>query len=297
MPPKKSNNSKKKAEDDDDKFLEEQMATQAAQAAKLAAEKHASDARTAEKQQKQAEADKAQRLAKAKAAQDLPPIFVDDVVKRVVEISHNCNLSAVSSTRQGNHMNDMCWIAYVINNFLSLAVESNRFVSMRTILHPHGERVLSFEVHDDRQPNEQHSWNVITTQTGVYAIDVTLEQFIPAGRYGYRRDIREDEGWIPVKAASRLVVPAAGGAAEPTPLVGIIAIDGGILPDGPVVVSAGVPDGTYKKYMRFLADAHSGRFNKMTAEERRAGEILFKNKAIPQWLKLHEKLIEQFMPQ
>ncbi len=295
MPPKK--NSKKKVDDDDDKFLEEQMAVAAAAAAKLAAEKQASDAKQAEKRKEQEKLQLAERLARAKAAQDLPPIFVDDVAKRVVEISQNCNLSAVSSTKQGNHMNDMCWIAYVINNFLSLAVENNRFVSMRTILHPHGERVISFEVHDDRQPNEQHSWNVITVGSGTYCIDVTLEQFIPAGRYGYRRDNCEEDGWVPVKAASRLVVPPAAVGAEASRLVGVIAVDGGILPDGPVVVNAGVPDGTYKKYMRFLSDAHSGRFNKMTAEERRAGEILFKNKAVPQWLKLHEKLIEHFMPQ
>ena len=290
-------NTKKKAEDDDDKFLDEQMAVAAAAAKSLAAENAAALAKQAERQRELAKAQEAERLARAKAAQDLPPIFVDDVAKKVVEISQNCNLTATSSTKLGqNHMSDMCWIAYVINNFLSFAVENHRYISMRTILQPHGEKVVSFEVHDDRQPNEQHSWNVITVGSGSYAIDVTLEQFIPSGRYGYRRDAKEEDGWIPVKGSSRLLAPQASGAA-PTPLVGLIAVDGGILPEGPVVVEGGVAEGTYKKYLRFLSDAHSGRFNKMSAAERRAGEILFKNKAVPQWLKLHEKLIEHFFAQ
>jgi hypothetical protein len=135
---------------------------------------------------------------------------------------------------------------------------------------------------------------VLTLANGeVYVIDISLEQFVPSGRYGYRKDTLEIEGWIPVKAVSRIVEFNAPEGSDVHP--GVLGEDAGILNDGQIVVATGVPSGSHDTYIRFLIAAGDGRHKNMDAEERSVAEILQRNRSVPLWLDLHEKLEEKYL--
>eukprot|EP00758_Cryptobia_borreli_P009681 Tbor_TRINITY_DN5500_c6_g3::TRINITY_DN5500_c6_g3_i1::g.12842::m.12842 len=300
MPPKTkkpANGASKKSNkvDPDMEFLKEQQKIVAQTSQKMKQEKEAADKIKAQKKldddKRQQEADK----ENATKAQQLPPIFVDDVAKEVVVMK-----GGVSA-----HMRDMSWLSYTINNFLSFVLESHRRLYMRTPAEPeNGEPVISYTVHDiSEDDNAPHSWNLVTVASGVYAIDCTLKQFdAPGGRYGFRRDTAPEEGWVPVKGLSRLIplsAPTDEGAANANIHKGFPAKDGGILPiDGtPIMSKEGVPVGTTKKYHSFLSDANAGRFHHMSAAEQRTAKILHNQKSAPAFRDIHDRLEKKLFVQ
>jgi len=282
-PPAKKTQQKKAANrDDDDDLLDQQLKVAEAAAKELAVAKAKEDAKKAEL--KKAEAAKVK--AEEEAARKMPPISVNEVAVKIYEFVK----------ARVPHMRDCCWTSYILHRFMMQAVEKHR----RLVLTPQGasvdEPIVSFEVHDDKHPGDLHSWNVITTASGkMYCIDMSLEQFLPSGRHGYRRDTRDVEGYIPVEAPSR-VLPAA--QTDDTPAhVGETAIDAGVFPVGGATtdVALGVPAGSHAAYVKFITAANDGRHKAMTADERAIAEILQRNKAVPQWMELHAVLESTFL--
>lgn len=280
-PAPKKQQKKNVSHDDDDDLLEQQLKVAEAAAKELAVTKAKEDAKKAEL--KKAEA--AKQKAEEDAARKMAPISINEVAAKIHEFVK----------ARVPHMRDCCWASYILHRFMMQAVEKHR----RLVLTPQGasadEAVLSFEVHDDKHPGDLHSWNVISTASGSYAIDISLEQFLPSGRHGYRRDKREVEGWIPVLAPSR-VLPVA--QVEDTPAhVGENAVDAGVFPAGGAStdVALGVPAGSHASYIKFITAANDGRHKSMTADERAIAEILQRNKAVPQWMELHALLDNTFL--
>lgn len=290
-----SGSKKKPADDDDDLLLEQQAQVAQAAAKELAAAKAKDDAKRAAA----AAALEAKRVADVAAAEKLPPILVNAVAERI----YRTIKAKVPSMR------DVCWTAYILHRFLMQAVERHRRLALKPNTHASddsvkAEDVMSFEVHDDKHPGDLHSWNVFATASGQYAIDMALEQFLPSGRHGYRRDTRPEEGIIPVRSPSRIVpagsmestgteAPVSDAASQ----VGVVAIDEGVFSNGcgSIDVSLGVPSGTHDTYMKFIIAAHDGRHKKMSSGERAVAEILQRNKAVPQWVDLHSILEQEFL--
>eukprot|EP00744_Colponema_vietnamica_P012014 GILI01016871.1.p2 GENE.GILI01016871.1~~GILI01016871.1.p2 ORF type:complete len:286 (-),score=125.70 GILI01016871.1:198-1055(-) len=276
MPPKQSQ--KKAKEADDFAFLEEQaklassakdkLKEQKAEQAKAKAVKDAEDA-------KKAKAEEETRIA---AMQALPPVYVDEVVRTLVELKGGLD----------SPMRDMCWLAYCLNNFFAFVVETHRRLHVRTEAAKEGEPVLRFECHDlEPIENCEHSWNVIHTPSGIYSIDVTLRQF---PRYGYQRDEVQAEGYVPTKGASRLIK-----LGETKTHQGVIAKDGGVLPEsGSTIVKHGVPAGRTKKYLSFLAEAGSNRVAKMSPAEQKTAHILHAQGSANSFADVQEKLAAKF---
>lgn len=308
MPPKSkktanAGSKKNNKVDPDLAFLKEQQEIVSVTIQKMNKEKEMTDKIKAQKQ-----IDEKKRLAElekdnAAKAQLLPPIFVNDVAKEVVDMKGAANAS----------MRDMSWLSYTVNNFFSFVLESHRKLFMRTPAEPEsGEPVISYTVHDiSEDENTPHSWNLVTVASGVYAIDCSLKQFdATGGRYGFRRDTAPEDGWVPVKGWSRLLplsTPTGGSneaAADVDSLVknihkGFPAKDGGILPiDGaPITTKAGVPAGTTKKYHSFLSDANAGRFHRMSAAEQRTAKILNNQKSATAFREIHDKLEKKLVVQ
>ena len=283
MAPKKSNaagGKKKKDDFDEDAFLAEQLKAASAEKEKLVAAK-----KVAEKaKQEKAKEDEAKRVAEerelAKAIAQMPPIVVEEVAAKLHELNGG----------EKSQIHNMCWLAYVLNNFLMLCVETKRKILIKK---DSTELVKSFEVHDlDEEEGSPHSWNVLHTSTGAtYAIDLTLRQFMPSGKFGYTRDEKEDApAFAAVKAPSRLI---ARGKTEIH--TGVIAMDGGVLPiDGTTSVAAGVKPGTRKTYLAFLAAAQNGRFHGMSASEKKSADIIFRAKAASTLRDFDENLYKAF---
>ena len=289
---KAKNDPKKKqgkgaADDDDDDLLNQLQATAEVAAKKLAEEQKKEEQKKAEKAKAEEEQRKLAAIARAVAIAKLGPLFIDEVSQKLYEMM---------KTEDGGKMVNPCWMSYVLNNFLAFCVESKREIKLRTPAAPEvGEAILSFEV-DDLGPEDgsPHSWNVLTTQSGVHAIDLALHLFQPNGRYGFKANPKfTEEAFVAVPAHSRLVKDKSeDGAAH----VGVVASDGGILPDtGKTVVADGVPAETTSKYIAFLRAAGAHRFSKMSkAEEKTARNIT--GKVVNQFIDFHKKLEEKFFP-
>jgi hypothetical protein len=270
-----------------------QLAAEAEEEALLAAaERQGAEAQKKMNEQKAAEkekalkaeaAEKVKQAAAAKAAAQLPPVLVDEVAAKLAAFARKIPGS--------DHLRDMGWLSYILHNFMMLCIEKHRRIQLRAGgPDSKPEAIVSFEVRDD--PEDVHSWNVITTASGQYAIDMCLEQFLPNGKHGYKRDEHAAEGWQPVKALSRLSATNAPAGTPPMP--GTLATDGGVLQDEPVKVQAGVKAGHYKAYLQFLGSAHRGNHRNMSEKERRTAGILNKQKTVPLWLDLHQQLEKAF---
>lgn len=291
--PKKGNankgSSKNVNDSDDDDALLAAATAKAADAAKtLNAQKAAADAKKAKLE---AEA-KAQLAASIDAAKKLPPVDLTEAAKFI------CDSLRV---KLGGTLRDAVWATYVFHRFIMQVVEKHRRISLKVTTADGGEKdmeVKSFEVHDDKHPGDNHSWNVFTLkdgEEGVYVLDLSLDQFVPSGRYGYRKDNLETEGWVPVKAVSRIV---EFNAPENSPAhAGVLGLDAGILHDGRIEVADGVRAGSHDAYVRFLVAAGDGRHKNMTADERSVAEILQRNRSVPLWLDLHARLEDKFFAQ
>eukprot|EP00672_Neobodo_designis_P028800 CAMPEP_0174832468 /NCGR_PEP_ID=MMETSP1114-20130205/3691_1 /TAXON_ID=312471 /ORGANISM="Neobodo designis, Strain CCAP 1951/1" /LENGTH=294 /DNA_ID=CAMNT_0016066327 /DNA_START=33 /DNA_END=917 /DNA_ORIENTATION=+ len=283
MPPKGAKKGKKSSADDD----EELLLAQAEQAAKEA-KKVATDKARAEQQKKAAEAKKAKEAADAAkaAAQALPPLLVNDVVKSVFDEA----TKKIPGVQQ-HGMRDCCWLSYIVHNVLAYAIEHHRKVALRP---PSAsgkadpEPVISFEVRDDKHPDDIHSWNAFTTKSGgVFVADLSLDQFLPSGRHGYKHDGNNAAGWELVKASAR-VTPAASDA----PLPGLVAVDPGIIPAGQVTFADGLKAGAYKAHTDFMRAALRGNSRNMTKDQQAIASTLHaKEKAngmVSQWLAIEE---------
>lgn len=275
MPPK---NQKKAKEDDDFAFLEQQAKLAAAAKDKLKEEKAEQAKVQAAKKAEDAKKAKADEDARIATMQALAPVYVDEVVRTLVEMKGGLEAP----------MRDMCWLAYTLNNFFAFVIETHRRLLIRTEAAPEGEPVLRFECHDlEPIENCEHSWNVFHTASGIYSVDVTLRQF---PRYGYRRDDNQAEGYVPTKGPSRLIKLGETKAHQ-----GVIAKDGGVLPEsGTTIVKNGVPAGKTKKYLSFLSEAGSGRFGKMSAVEQKTARILNSQGSANSFADVQEKLAAKF---
>lgn len=277
----KPNKGGKNDSDDDDALLAAASATAAAAAVTLNAQKAADEAKKAKAV---AEA-KAKKEAAVAAAKKLPPVELGAAAKFIGDALR---------VKLGN-LRDSVFATYVFHRFIMQLVEKNRRISLAVGGESGAEHeVKFFEVHDDKHPGDNHSWNVFTLANGdVYVIDISLEQFVPSGRYGYRKDALEIEGWVPVKAVSRILEFNAPEGSELHK--GVLGVDAGILNDGQISVATGVQEGSHDTYIRFLIAAGDGRHKNMDAEERSVAEILQRNRSVPLWLDLHEKLEEKFL--
>lgn len=276
MPPKKTQ--KKSKADDDFAILEEQQKLAAAAKEKAKKEQAEQAKLQAAKEAEESKKAKEAEAARIEAMKALPPLFVDDIVKALVEMKGGIE----------NPMRDMCWLAYTLNNFFAFVLETHRRLFIRTEAAPEGEPVLRFEVHDlEDVENCDHSWNVIHAASGIYSVDVTIGQF---PRYGYERDANEAPNFMPVKAPSRLIKQGEKKAHK-----GVIAKDGGVLPEnGITTLKAGVAAGQTKKYLAFLSSAANGRYGKMNAAEQKTARILNGQGSASSFAEVHEKLATKF---
>lgn len=276
MPPKKSQ--KKNKDDDELAFLEEQAKLASAAKEKAAKEKAEQTKLLAAKQAEDAKKAKAEEEARAAMMEALPPIYVDEVVKSLVEMKGGLDAP----------LRDMCWLSYALNNFFAFVLETRRRLYIRTEACKEGEPVIRFECHDLQDvDNCDHTWNVFHAASGIYCVDVTLRQF---PRYGFERDSNPAEGYVPVKGQSRLVKQG-----EKKNHQGFIAKDGGVLPEnGITTLKKGVAVGQTKKYLSFLADAANSRFNKMNAAEQKTARILHNQGSASSFAEVQEKLSAKF---
>jgi len=280
MPPKQSKKGKK-SDVDEDALLA------AAENTAKEAKKQQQEKNKVEQAKKAAEAKKAKEAADAAraAAQALPPLLVNDVAKAV----YDAVMKKIPGTAQQG-MRDLCWVSYIVHNILTYAVEHHRKVALRP---PSAsgkadiEPVVSFEVKDDKQPEDIHSWNVFTTKAGgVYCVDLSLDQFLPSGRHGYKHDGNDAApGWQLVKATAR-VTPSTSDA----PLPGLTAVDPGIISAGKISFKDGVKPGAFKAHSDFMRAAMRGNSRNMSKDEQGIASTLHaKEKAssmVSQWVEI-----------
>ena len=265
---------KKKGDDDEMAFLIEQQKAAAALEAKAKAKAKADKAKADEKAREAAVKQKAADAERKQALSLLPPLYVDDVTKALFE-KHG---------GESYHFRDFQYLAYVLYNFFALTAEMKRPMYIRSAP---GDAVKSIGCMDiDDKDGSVHSWNTFTTASGkTFAVDVTLKQFEPSGRYGQKRDANAEAlGWVPVEGPSRLVT------SNGEPHVGSPAKDGGILPPEGVMAVKDIKPGHAAEYMKFLTNARCGRFNNMSASEAATARVLYKQKAVARLVEGHEFL-------
>lgn len=279
MPPKKAGGkAAKKRNDDDEALLAAAMET-----AKVA-QKEQSAKQAEEQAKKAAEAKAAKEAAKAaaEAAARMPPIDIGVAAAKLSEMAHKFP--------NQHDMRDMCWVTYILHNVLSYAVETGRKIVVTPKEGANPEPVIGFEVRDDTQPGDIHSWNVITTRAGVYALDLALEQFLPSGRHGYKRDALPQEGWVPVKAQSRITQSGSDAVH-----LGLVAIDKGIMAQPRVEVKPGfLKPGSYQAHVTFMKAAIRGNTRNMNKDEQATAQAVRSKEQQgsigSHWLEMQENL-------